>query len=128
MHLRITEFKQLMIKAAEETQQPIPFTEEQMEKFYKQQCLQQMIHDFELVIGHFNKNIDSITPDNFFDNITAIRDFFGIAPVTQDEMQSEQKGSDFDIDKQREQIIPVEPQEDKFETAEKNLAKKGIII
>lgn len=119
MHLRITEFKDMMAKAAQETGQQTPFTTEQMERFYKEQCLQQIVQDLELVIGHLSHNMDSMSPDNFFDNIAAIREFFGITQQSQGEIRAEQnsKGSDFDIDT-----------EDKFTKAEKALLDKGILV
>lgn len=109
----------MMAKAAQETGQQVSFTAEQMERFYKEQCLQQIVQDLELVVGHLSHNIDAMTADNFFDNIEAIRNFFGIkaVPTAQTEAEQSQKGSDFDIDK-----------EDKFAKAEKALMDKGILI
>ncbi len=105
------EFKILVEKSQDSAR--FSFQPEQLEQFYKEQCLQQIGVDLDIALGFFIKNHGDMNPQQLYDWYLAIRSFFGITSAregvidisdnneqsVQNSEQITSKGNDFDLDK-----------------------------
>lgn len=128
------EFKLLVEKSQDSA--GFSFQPEQLEQFYKEQCLQQIGADLNLALGFFLKNHGDMNPQQIYDWHVTIRNFFGITEaregmidtsdnIDQNVRNNEQfplKGSDFDLDKK--ELSRTE----KIFQAEESLKKAGLIL
>lgn len=128
------EFKLLVEKSQDSA--GFSFQPEQLEQFYKEQCLQQIGVDLNLALGFFLKNHGDMNPQQIYDWYLAIRNFFGIIEaregmidtsdnIDQNVRNNEQitpKGNDFDLDKK--ELSRTE----KIFQAEESLKKAGLIL
>lgn len=128
------EFKLLVEKSQDSA--GFSFQPEQLEQFYKEQCLQQIGVDLDTALGFFIKNHGDMNPQQIYDWYVTIRNFFGIIEaregmsvisdnIDQNVRNNEQitpKGSDFDLDKK--ELSRTE----KIFQAEESLKKAGLIL
>ena len=134
MHQTFEQFKEVVEKAGGSSD--FTFTPEQLEAFYKEQCLKQIGLNLDLVLGFFMQSAAEMSATQLYDWSVAIEQFFQIKRDTSgqvDRQSYNQLGSDFDLDtrlvSETKKEEPTElSKEERDAQIRKNLEKAGLWI
>lgn len=130
MQQTLSEFKSMLTQASLQSGQPIPFSDEKLEQFYKEQCFQQILKYFETVLGFYQHNLAELDAEQMYENSERIREFFGIEITRKGEIENNLETNVPVSEKELDTFIKESHKNDidKFSKAQQALEEKGLII